>query len=275
MSKKPQRIIQSSDEYYTHRTATRISCETPSENNPYIAKQVSYYGYDLLELLQKRSYVDVLFLLFLGELPSPPQAKLLESLLIALINPGPRHPATRAAMNAGVGKTRPAHILPIAMSVAGGDWLGGNEVSESMLWLKNNQKEDAITFAKRLLTDMPSEREGDWHIAPGFGTRFGTIDIIPQELLRLLAEQPGSGQNLQWTREFSQSLNHQSLGCLMTGVAAATLLDLGFHPRAGAGLFQLMSAPGLLAHGLELSNKPRTAMPFLSDDNYIIDNEEG
>lgn len=273
MTKKTKRIIQSSDEGYTDRAATKISCEIPAKHNPYITEQVQYYGYDLFDLMQKRSYVDVLFLLFQGELPTQPQAQLFEALLIALINLGPRHPATRAAMNAGVGKTRPAHILPISLSVSGGAWLGGNEVSESMRWLKNNKKDDPIGVANTLLADTQPKQEGDWHIAPGFGSRFGDIDLIPQKLIKQLAELPGSGNYLSWGKDFSQAIYPHKMGCLITGVAAAALLDLGFHPRAGVGMFQLMSAPGLLAHGLELSNKPRTAMPFLNDEQYIIETE--
>ena len=273
MTKKPERIIQSSNEGYTDRTSTRISNEIPSKHNPYITEHVRYYGYDLFELMQKRSYVDVLFLLFHGELPSKHQARLFEALHIALINLGPRHPATRAAMNAGVGKTKPAHILPIGLSVSGGAWLGGIEVSESMQWLKSIKKEDARGLANTLLETNSPKREGDWHIAPGFGSRFGDIDLIPQKLIKKLIELPGSRDILSWASEFSLELNKHKLGCLITGVTAAALLDLGFHPRAGAGLFQLMSAPGLLAHGLELSNKPRTAMPFLNDEQYIMETE--
>ena len=61
------------------------------------------------------------------------------------------------------------------------------------------------------------------------------------------------------------------MGWLATGVVAAVLTDLGFPPRAAAGIYQIISAPGLLAHGVELANKPLTAMPFISDEDYIIE----
>jgi citrate synthase len=63
----------------------------------------------------------------------------------------------------------------------------------------------------------------------------------------------------------------RSLGWLNTGVVAAVLVDLGFHPRDGAGVFQLLGAPGLLAHGMELANKPVTAMPYVDDEHYVIE----
>jgi len=48
------------------------------------------------------------------------------------------------------------------------------------------------------------------------------------------------------------------------------IFRLGFSHHAGAGLFQLLGAPGLWAHGVELANKPATAMPFVKDENYVI-----
>jgi len=52
---------------------------------------------------------------------------------------------------------------------------------------------------------------------------------------------------------------------------AAILCELGFQPRMGAGMFQLISAPGIFAHGIEMANKPITAMPFPDDKDYSIE----
>ena len=61
------------------------------------------------------------------------------------------------------------------------------------------------------------------------------------------------------------------MGWLSPGICAAVFLDLGFAPREGAGLFQLICAPGLLAHGLELADKPINSLPFLDEEKYIIE----
>jgi citrate synthase len=61
-------------------------------------------------------------------------------------------------------------------------------------------------------------------------------------------------------------------GLLITGVTAAVFSDLGFQPKAGGSLFQLLGSPGLVAHGLEMSGKPLLAMPFVKDENYFIEN---
>lgn len=266
----PKKHVERRKEIFTDRPATKIWLEQPHPDNPFVASSSACYGYDLLELMQQRSFVDVFFLLFNGQLPTRAQSELLDALMCALINPGPRHPATRAAMNTGIGKTETTHILPISLGVLSGSHLGAAEVEVSMRFLRRNVKHKPEDVARELLAE-PSPAEGDWHPAPGFGSRYSDIDLLSQKIIDRLLSLEGAGKCLSWGNDFAASLNHQSMGWLTPGIAAATLADLGFHPRFGAGLFQLLCAPGLLAHGLEMVTKPITAMPFPGDDNYIIE----
>lgn len=255
---------------FSARTVTRIWQEQPSAENPYLARSCRCQGYDLLELAGKRSFPDVLFLLFCGELPEPEQAKLLEALMILLINPGPRHPATRAAMNAGVSRANPAHILPVSLAVLGGDYLGGGEVTAAMRFFCKHQGIQPGQMAEKLLKQSTPPAQGDWHLAPGFGSRFNGIDPMPRDMVAMLLELPGAGAALRWGQGLVEALLSHGIGWLHTGAAAAVFCDLGLPPRAGAGLFQFLSAPGLLAHGLEMADKPITAMPFLDEEHYVV-----
>ena len=269
--------VESRNEKFTDRTATKIWCETPSDDNPYIASRALCHGYDLIELMQNRSFVDVFYLLFRGELPSVEDSRLLEQLMIGLINPGPRHPATRAAMNAGVGKTNPVHILPIAASVLGGNYLGGGEIEQAIRFFRKHLKKEPQDVANQLLDRQlqdgsENSEENSESVAPGFGQRFGGIDLLADKLAKQLELNSAPESHLIWGIKFAKQLNTQSQGWLNTGVAAAVFADLGFQPKYGGALFQLLGAPGLLAHGLELANKPINAMPFVSDENYILEN---
>lgn len=253
--------VRSRNEAFSERASTRIWQETPADDNPYIASAARCHGYDLFELMEKRSFVDVFYLLFRGELPSPDEARLLQALMIGLINPGPRHPATRAAMNVGVGKTDPLHILPIAAGVLGGDHQGGGELEDAMRFVRKQQKSNPAD-----LLDFE-----DVEATPGFGQRHGGIDLLAVGIGERLAAMPAAGPALKWGLAFSAVLAESGRGWVTTGVAAAVFADLGFQPRAGGVLFQLLGAPGLVAHGLEVANKPITAMPYVSDANYVIE----
>lgn len=266
---KKYKSVEKRNEIFASRTVTRIWKECASVNNPYIATSARCFGYDLIDLMQKRTFVDVLFLLFKGELPTSDQAEILESLMIALINPGPRHPAARAAMQAGVGKTNPVHILPISLSIMGGSHNGAGCIEEGMRFFRKYANSDSgdLLIEKEIL----SSQEEDKHPFPGFGNRFGGIDELAGQIAEYLNALPGSGKALSWGCDFAKALQPHGIGWLSTGIAAAVFADLGFHPKAGAGLLQIISAPGLLAHGLEMVSKPITAMPFPSDENYIIE----
>jgi len=268
MSSQNRTKVKSRKEAFVEKTETRIWYEEPSNDNPYITKSNHCHGYDILELAKKRSFVDVLYLLFRGELPTAENAKILEHLMIALINPGPRHPATRAAMNTGIGKTDPAHILPIGLTIMGGEHSGASEVEPSMRFLRKNRKKPVNEVVDILRRGKNNSEE---LLTPGFGSKFGSVEILPQKFVDQILQLPGDHQTLEWANEFCKRMNTFNISWLPTGLAAAVLSDLGFQPRTCIGIFQLLSAPGLLAHGMELANKPVTAMPFISDENYVIE----
>ena len=265
---KPERIaVSRRDDKFVTRPVTRIWHEQPTEENPYVAKSCACHGYDILELANKRSYIDVLFLLFRGELPSAEQEQLLERLMILFINPGPRHPATRAAMNAGVSRTDAGHLLPISLSL-----LSASDIEDCMRFLRKNQRKSAEEIAEALYaSENNKQSEGDWLIAPGFGSSFDSRDPMAQEAADMLLETNCTTPILDWGNAFSRALNRYGMGWLRTGVIAAALADLGFQPRTGIGFYQILCAPGLLVHGAEMANKPLTAMPFIADENYVIE----
>lgn len=274
LSRKGQTGVSRRSDQFAKRISTKLWREVPSAKNPYIAESSYCHGYDLLELISKRSYSDTVFLLFKGDLPSPEESSLLEKLMVAFINPGPRHPATRAAMNAGVGKTDPSHILPIGLTILGGEHLGAAEVEPAIRWLRKQAKHDPVEVASELLGNSGHDK-GDLHLAPGFGSHFGGVDKMVARIAEQMMNSPAAGEVMSWADRFSRALAPHNMGWLSTGLVASVLADLGFQPRMGGGIFQLISAPGLFAHGIEMASKPLTAMPFPEDKDYFIGAGEG
>lgn len=266
--------VRSRNEAFAERIPTRIWSEISSADNPYLATAAQCHGYDLMALMQHCRFVEVFYLLFRGELPSESQAALLEQLMIALINPGPRHPATRAAMNAGIGKTEPAHILPIALGVLGG---AAAQVEAGMRFLRKAVKSDPFAQANILCAASTEDSAAAllssslFDATPGFGRCYGEPDLLTQAAAKNLSTLSAAGEVLAWGETFARALQPIAAGWLPTGLAAAVFCDLGFQPRAGASLFQLLAAPGLAAQGIEMANKPITAMPFVKDENYVIE----
>lgn len=257
---------------FSEKVSTFITEEVPSASNPYVTETQRIYGYDLEQLLRNKSFVDVIFLLLCGELPSSEDSHLLDKLAVALCNPGPRHPATRSAMIAGVSKTRAGHILPLALLGLSGSSDGSIEVESAMGYISQNAGEAAECVGIKLC-DAYVKCVGDSNIAPGFSSTFGAPDPLVLSLANNLNNLSSNRYFLSWSLGLSDALTPINMGINRVGMAAAIFLDLNIPPREAGCLYQLLMAPGLLAHGLEQTHKPITSLPFLTDEYYDYENQ--
>lgn len=269
--KRPGVKVEKRKEAFAEKASTKITREIPSRDNPYAAEGVYWHGYDALQLARKRSLVDVVFLLIKGELPTPLQARQLEQLMILLANPGPRSTASRSVSAASISKTDPRHWLPIGMALNASDQHGASAVEDCVRFLRRHMPLEPQEVAQKVLSGMPASWEGDCYPAPGFGSYFGGTDLMAIRYAESFKEQFPDNEAFRWGFEFCRHLSHLPASWLLPAVAAAVFIDLGITPSAGAGLFQLAAAPGLLAQGIELSGKPLTAAPFISDEDYIYE----
>ncbi len=62
--KRLHKEVKSRNETFVERTETRIWAEQTSTSNPYIASGALCHGYDLFELMEKRSFCDVFLFAF-------------------------------------------------------------------------------------------------------------------------------------------------------------------------------------------------------------------
>lgn len=265
--------IESRNDKFTTKIKSEITLEIPSEDNPFLAKEVRTHGYNVLELMDNCDHIDSLYLLFKGELPSATQKELLSKLSLFLMNLGPRHTSARTAANAGIGRTDVNHIVPIAVMGLSGAYNGSKEVEKTMRFLQENVKQPASIIAEKQLKANHKPDEGDWVVAPGFGSDFqGQSPFLLAVVTKFLQSSPQEG-HLAWSQQFVEHLSSSqpnSLGWRLAGIVAAVLLDLSIPPRMGAGIFQLLATPGAFAHGISFADKPITDMPFLPDEHYEI-----
>lgn len=247
---------------------TRIWQDNPSLENPFETESSLCHGYDVFsDLLQNASWVEYLFLLFCGEAPTLLQKKLLESLAIALANPGPRDHSVRAAMNGGAGGSSNAACLIAALGVGAGNLGGGHEVSLAMkIWQQCGQETDK--WEKLLITPPEDDRADVWaniEHAPGFDPNGKNCPKpVLQTLDYLKSFEVGTG--LSWLAEqrtYLESLTNSPLA--MSGVAAAALYDLGLNDEQGEMLYLLLRLPGAAVHAVERRNLGWRQYPFFGD----------
>jgi len=252
--------------------ATKICLEKANSNNPYQAGSMYLAGYNIEDIAEKKSFAEVIFLMFTGELSRCAEdIKLLEMLMILLSIPSPRHPAARSAMNAGVCKANAEHLLPISLMTLGGSQSGALEVQECYRFINN--KKDTIKI--EVLVNQLIEKWDDKskHIAPGFGQYYGDLDPLSNSFFNKLLKIKPEGKTMSWVSTFISQLSGHNVGILDIGLAACIFHELSLGERESVGIYQLLRAPGLLAYGMEQSHKPVSAIPMLEDSQYELINK--
>jgi citrate synthase len=245
---------------------TRIWQEEAETDNPFAARAAYCHGYDVYgDMLGRARWSEMLYLLFRGEAPSAAAADLLETLAVALANPGPRDASVHAAMCGGVGGSPSASCLMAALAVGAGELSGGREVHLAIeAW--DVCGTDPIAWRDRLAGPAavkPSIWPQPEH-PPGFDPNGVRAPLPVLQTLSCLAQR-SPGPRLPWlaaNRETLESAAGRPLA--LSGVAAAALADLGFIPEQGEMLYLLLRLPGAAAHALEQRHHGYKKFPFFA-----------
>src|SRR5262245_46182196 len=158
---------------------------------------IRFRGYAIEELIGRISFVEMIYLMTRGELPSQPTAKLLDAALVAAVDHGPQAPSiavARMAMTCGVGIN---NAMASAINVLGDVHGGAGEQCVALYGaiaarlVAGDRSEAAIRTAVQAELDA-LRTQGVKHV-PGFGHRFHPIDPRAPRLLALVDEAAGAG----------------------------------------------------------------------------------
>lgn len=265
----------SSEEKKQEVIHTKIWREEPEPDNPFAAQKSFCAGYDVYgDLLGKASWIEYLYLLFKLEKPTKEQAKLLETIAVAIANPGIRDHSVRAAMNAGVGGSTSASALMAALAVGAGQYGGAREVFLVMqLWDECGQ--DIQKWKEALLNPVKEERADIWlpmEHPPGFDPNGVSCPTPILQTLEKLASLSKKNSNLHWLLENKSILESAiEIPLALTGVIATAFTDLKFTQEEGEMLFLILRLPGASVHSLEQKKHGWRKYPFFMDQVHLKD----
>jgi citrate synthase len=244
---------------------SRIWQEEAEPDNPFATRVARCHGFDVYgDMLGKARWVEMLYLLFRGDVPSPAAANLLDALALVLANPGPRDASVHAAMCGGTSGTPAAATLTAALAVGAGQLSGGREV-----YLAVQDWHDCgpnIEAWRSRLTARPRDRSASaWpepEHPPGFDPHGVRTTLIVEQALACLASL-SHGSILPWlARRRTELEGIAGLPLALSGVAAAAFADLGFAPEQSEILHLLLRLPGAAAHALEQRKFGHKKFPF-------------
>lgn len=208
------------------------------------------YGYDLTKLAGESSFSRAIYLILKGETPDKASEKMIDSMLTIAIDHGIEPPSVVAARNVFSGGS-PVQAAVAAGVLALGEFHGG-AIEKAM----ENFKKCQGSGARKMIDDFNKNGER----ISGFGHRLYASDPRTQRLLQIAKELGFFGKYVKFALEVEAELSKglKKLPLNIDGCFAALLLEMGFSPKVGKGIFIIARTPGLVAHVVEeaLREKP-------------------
>ena len=221
--------------------------------------QVIIRGYPIEELIGTLSYSQMLYLLLCGEVLSEKKARLLESVLVAGADHGPRAPSIAAARMAATCGISFNSCVATGINVLG-DIHGG--AAEKGMKLLYETKALADADPTRDVSEVVAEQLEQWEKRgeklPGIGHQLHDDDPRIRRLYQLagalVEEGEISGIYLRLAEEFRRQLEERKkrkMTMNVDGAAAAIQCELSIPAEAAKGIFALSRGMGIVAHAFE------------------------
>jgi citrate synthase len=222
-------------------------------------------GYPLDELMGRVSFSEAIYLLLVGELPSPAVGRLMEALLVSSIDHGATPPSTLAACNVAT-TGAPLRAAAAAGVLAFGSPLGGGGSIEACFRFLD---EGLGLVGEWVSYDDAARRLVDRWLAegktpPGFGHRYHTRDPRAARLMQMMLELELDGRRVQLIRAVERALaerrstiGDRALPINEDGAIAAVCGDLGMDAETASVLFMISRLPGIVAHAVEEQQRQR------------------
>jgi citrate synthase len=213
-------------------------------------------GYPVDELMGRLSFADAVYLLLMGELPTAAIGRMLNAVLVSLIDHGVTPPSTLAARNVA-SSGAPLKDCVAAGILAFGPYHGG-DVESCMRFL-----DAGLTLTRsgqtmeRAAETLVGDFVRDGRMPPGFGHRLHMRDPRAARLFQMALELELEGEHIRMMRATERALeaHQETLGRPVApnvdGAIAAICADLGFAYELGNAIFLISRFPGLIAHAHE------------------------
>lgn len=214
-------------------------------------------GYPLDEMMGRLSFGEAVYLLLMGELPTPAIGRMFNAVLVSSIDHGVTPPSTLAARNVAT-TGAPLKDCAAAGLLAFGPHHGG-DIESCMRFLDaglalvrragHKVQQAADEIVERCLTNN--------EVPPGFGHRFHTRDPRAGRLFQMALELELEGEHIRLLRACERAIEARQeqfgrpLPVNVDGAIAAVTADLGFAYELGNAVFLISRMPGLVAHAHE------------------------
>ena len=213
-------------------------------------------GYPLDEMMGRLGFAEAVYLLLMGELPTPAIGRMLNAVLVSTIDHGVTPPSTLAARNVATSGA-PLKDCVAAGILAFGPHHGG-DIESCMRFLDSGLSKMRAGMTVQAAADaIIAECAAAKEVPPGFGHRFHTRDPRAARLFQMALALELEGEHVRLIRACERALDADKdrvgrpLPVNVDGAIAAISADLGFAYELGNAIFLISRLPGLIAHAHE------------------------
>src|SRR5215213_6319364 len=211
-------------------------------------------GYPLDEIMGRLTFGETIYLLLMGECPTPGIGRLMEAMLVSFIDHGATPPSTLAARNTATSGA-PLRAC-VASGVLGFGRYHGGDIESCMQFLDSGLE---IVRRGTSYRDAAAEIVDRWQqtgeAIPGFGHRFHTRDPRATRLFQMALELEIEGGHIQMIRSVEMLLGAlpgaEAVPVNIDGAIAAVCGDIGIPPEIANALFIISRVPGIAAQAQE------------------------
>ena len=229
-------------------------------------------GHDVLELMQRSTFTDLIFLLHHDRVPSPGERRVLDAILIGVADHGSGAPSCAAARLAASGNRQSLSAAVAAGVLTIGDEHGGagSGCMDLIVEGLSRARETRRSFDE-VAGELVAETRSRGERIPGFGHRVHSeIDPRVAVLFDLAQAEGLGGEGIKFARALEQAISTQikPIPLNIDGALAAILVDMGFPSAVGRLLFIIGRVAGISAEVLEehTREKPmRIKVPVVYD----------
>ncbi len=251
----------------TDRWQTSITSIAPN--------QILIRGFPVDELMGRLSFADAVYLLLMGELPTPAIGRMLNAILVSTLDHGVTPPSTLAARNVATSGA-PLKDCVAAGILAFGPHHGGDiESCMRFLDVGLNRVRGGMSL-QQAAEAMVDDCLKDHQTPPGFGHRFHQRDPRAARLFQLALELELEGEHVRMLRAAERALEAREkelgrpLPVNVDGAIAAISADLGFAYELGNAVFLISRLPGLIAHAHEERSR-QSPMRQIDPKDHVFD----
>ncbi len=241
------------------------------------AEKIYIRGYAIEDLIEKLSWIEVVFLVLLGRFPSRSEARMLEAIMVSVVDHGVRPPSTVAAVT--VANTGASLNCAVSAGILAINKYHGGAIEDSMkaiskaVEIKEKENLSEIQAAERLIEDYKSRGER----IPGFGHRFHASDPRTVKLFQFAKELGVAGKFVSQAEAIEKVFSEKyckHLPINADGAIAALLCEMQFPPEIANGIFMMSRIVGLIAHIIEEKQK-NPPMRTVDVEKYQYEGELG